>query len=76
MYHIGLDDKNKCYREKKIYLVWKILDTINPLTPVSDQDRISPYYIYTISYRQVMRIKKTVNYGITNWSNIKFSKLT
>ena len=22
---------------------------INPLTPVSDQDRISPYYIYTVS---------------------------
>ena len=39
---------------------------INPLTLVSDQDRISPYYIYTISYRQMMRIKKTVNYGITN----------
>ena len=30
---------------------------INPLTPVSDQERISPYYIYTISFRQVMRIK-------------------
>ena len=30
----------------------------NPLTPVNDQDRISPYYIHTISCRQVMRIKK------------------
>ena len=29
---------------------------IHPLTPVSDQDRISPYYIYAISCRQVMRI--------------------
>ena len=48
---------------------------INPLTPVSDQDRISPYYIYTISHRQVMRIKKNINYGITNWFNTKFSKL-
>ena len=76
MYHIGLDDKNKCYREKKIYLVWKIGVPINPLTPVSYQDRISPYYIYTISYRQVLKIKKTVNYGIINWFNIKFSKLT
>ena len=38
----------------------------NPLTPVSDQDRISPYYIYTISCRQVMRIDKNVNYGFTN----------
>ena len=30
---------------------------INPLTPVSDQERISPYNIYTVSFRQVMRIK-------------------
>ena len=46
------------------------------LTPVSDQDRISPYYIYKISCRQVMRIKKNINYGITQWSNTKFSELT
>ena len=47
----------------------------NPLTaisgqasewPVSDQARISPYYIHTTSCKQVMRIKKNVNYGITN----------
>ena len=25
--------------------------SVNPLTPMSDQDRISPYYIYTISCR-------------------------
>ena len=31
---------------------------LNPLTPMSDQDRISPYNINTISSRQVMRIKK------------------
>ena len=37
-----------------------------PLTPVSDQDRISPYYIYAISCRQVVRIKKNINYGITD----------
>ena len=30
---------------------------INTLTPMSDQEIISPYYIYTISFRQVMRIK-------------------
>ena len=30
---------------------------LNPLIPMSDQDRISPYNIYTISSRQVMRIK-------------------
>ena len=30
---------------------------IDPLTPMSDQDRISPYNINTISSRQVMRKK-------------------
>ena len=33
---------------------------------MSDQDRISPYYIYTILLRQVMRMKKNIKYGITN----------
>ena len=28
---------------------------LNPFTPMSDQDRISPYQIDTISNRQVMR---------------------
>ena len=37
----------------------------NPLIPVSDQDRISPYNINTISNRQMMRIKKIINDGIT-----------
>ena len=46
-----------------------------PFTPTSDQDRISPYNIYTISSRQVMRIEKNVNYGIISWSNTKFSEL-
>ena len=48
----------------------------NPLTPMSDQDKISPYNIDTISSRQVMRIKKNINQGIVSWSNTKFSKLT
>ena len=34
---------------------------INPLTPMSDQDRISPYNINTISSRQLMRITKNVD---------------
>ena len=34
---------------------------------MSDQERISPYHIYTISCRQVMRIKKNIHYTITNW---------
>ena len=36
----------------------------NPFTPTSDQDRISPYNINTISSRQVMRIEKNINHGI------------
>ena len=47
-----------------------------PLTPISDQDRISPYSINTVSSRQVMRIKKNINKGNIGWSNTKFSKLT
>ena len=43
---------------------------------MSDQDRISPYNIKTISIRQVMRIKKNVNKGIISWSNSKFFILT
>ena len=35
--------------------------SFNPLTPMSDQDRISPYNINTISGRQVMRKKKNIN---------------
>ena len=40
--------------------------SFNPLTPMSDQDRISPNNIRTISSRQVMRIKKNINIGITS----------
>ena len=39
---------------------------IDPLTPVSDQDRISPYSDNAISTRYVMRIKKNINLGIIN----------
>ena len=38
----------------------------NPLTPMSDKERISPYNIKTISTRRVMRIKKNINLGIIN----------
>ena len=33
----------------------------NPFTPMSDQDRISPHNVDTISTRQVMRIEKILN---------------
>ena len=36
-------------------------DQLNSLTLMSDQDRISPYNINTISNRQVMRIKENIN---------------
>ena len=36
----------------------------NPLTPMSDQDRISSYNINTISIRQVMRMKKNTSLRI------------
>ena len=47
--------------EHREALTWLCL--LNPLTPVSDQDRISPYYVYTISCRQVVRIKKIYQFG-------------
>ena len=52
-------------------MVWENLQTLQGglycrKMPMSDQDRVSSYYIYTISCRQVMRIKKNINYGITN----------
>ena len=36
----------------------------SPTTPMSDQDRISPNYIYTILCQQVMRIKKIIIMGL------------
>ena len=35
-----------------------------PLTPSSDQSRISPYNINTISSRQVMGVKKNISWGL------------
>ena len=49
--------------------------TLNPLTPMSDQERISPYNINTISTRKVMGIKKNINLGLISRSNTKFSEL-
>ena len=60
----ALADYQETFLNRK-QIPWS-LTLLNPLTPMSDQDRISPYNIYTISCRQVMRIKKNINYGITN----------
>ena len=53
-----------------------IFQPFNPLTPMTDQDRISRYNINTISTTWVMRMKKNINSGIISWSNAKFSELT
>ena len=54
--------KPTCKVHSKFFVISFI--PINPLTPISDQDRISPYSINTISSRQVVRIKKYINLGI------------
>ena len=43
---------------------------------MSDQARISPYNINTMSSRQVMRRKKNINQGTISLYNPKFYKLT
>ena len=60
----------------KQYVYLSTYNFLNPFTPTSDQDRISPYNVNTISSRQVMRIEKNINHGIISWSNTKFSELT
>ena len=44
----------------------------NPSIPSNDQDRLSPYNINTLSSRQVMRIRKNINYGIICRSSSNF----
>ena len=41
-----------------------IIIIFNPLSPTCDLDRSSPYVISMISSRQVIRIKKNINWGI------------
>ena len=44
----------------------------NPLTLISDKDKISPFNINTISTRQVMRKKITCTYIVRNvWQTIR-----
>ena len=61
MYLEGL--KTNKQTNKQTQIVDNLNQTIYPLTPTSDQDRISPYNIITISSRQVMRIKKNISEG-------------
>ena len=52
---------------KKLGAVWVVLLvtpltlSLNPFTPMSDQDRISPYSINTIFSRLVTRIKENIS---------------
>ena len=50
--------------------------TINSSTPRSDQDRISPYNINTMSRRRVIRIKekKNISWASISGSNTKLSR--
>ena len=52
------------------------MGTLKPLTPMNDQDRISPCNVNTISSRQVMRTKKYIKKRIFSWPTTKFSELT
>ena len=47
----------KSHRAENIDMYWQL----NPLTPTSDQDRISPYIINVASSRQVMRVTKKIS---------------
>ena len=46
-----------------VSLLELLIPILNPLTPTSDQDKISPYNINIISTRYVMRIKKISIWG-------------
>ena len=63
---------SKCWKNKKV-AQWHNQVLLNPLTPMSDQDRISPYNIHTISSRQVMRIKKI--YELQDYKLIQYQIL-
>ena len=47
---------------------------------MSDQERISPHNINTISGRQLIKVnmgvKENINYGIMSWSKSKFCRIT
>ena len=56
--------RQRLWRQGNWKVIRKLKTCISLLTPMSDQDRISPYNINTISSRQVMRIKKSISEGI------------
>ena len=48
---------------------------VNPLTPKSDHYINSSNNFSTLSSKQVMRIKRIINYGVFSGYNTKFSGL-
>ena len=46
---------------------------VNPLTPKSDQDLISPYSVTTESNIKIMRIEEMINNQRNSWFLRKFS---
>ena len=60
-------------------LVKVIIKTVNPLTPRSDQERISPYniiIIIIINKQTSDENKGKYQLGIISWCNTNFSKVT
>ena len=53
-------------RQSKKKCIPQIL-ILNPLTPMSDQDRISPFNINTIPTRYVLRMKKDISLGVISF---------
>ena len=49
-----------------------VITSFNPLVPNSDQDRISPYTISTISSTRVMRVKKISIRGLLVDPNLNY----
>ena len=64
--HVRVSDRFQKQKDQMQITVAKyyLVEVVNPLTPMSDEDRISPNNIHTISSRQVVRIKKYINLGI------------
>ena len=60
------------------YTILESVLFLNPLTPMSDQDGISPYKINTESSRQVRRIKKKTklgNYGLVQYQILQIETI-
>ena len=75
LFHFFLAFENSHVVSKIKKFQSELLMSVNPLTSMSDQDRISPYNINTKPTRWVTRIKKNIKLGIISSSNNKFSAL-